>query len=186
MFCSLLMLWIELMRLFFSFFTPGAAHLPSCPAHQWWPIHRKPRDSGHIEPVDCLVPLQPPGLPDRREPTPPRGRGRTGPRVLPRGPIRQNRPTEEHRNCRASWVSSSCRPCCDPEHLLNHIWDFFIQGRGAIDCTFTNTDWEEEGAWSAADCRGVGQVHWWVLLWWDFWCHLGLFLALCHQPSLLC
>lgn len=163
-----------------------AANFPSDSTPQWWPFHWEPRDSGYIQPDHCMVPLQPPRLQDRREPAPPRCRGGPRPRIALGGPLRQGRPLEEHRVCRSSRITGRRRPGCDPEHLLDNVWDRLIQWRRALDRTIANLDREEEGARSVADCGWVGQVHRWVLLRRDLRGHLGLLPPLRAQPSLLC
>lgn len=163
----------------------SAANFPSDPTHQWRSLYWEPGDASHLEPTHCLVPLQSPSLQDFSQPAAPWSGGGPGSWVPPGGTVREGWPIEEHWDCRTSRVSGCRRASCDLEHLLDHVRDCLVQRRRAIDCPFTDSDREEEGAWPATDCRWMGKVHRWVLLWWDLWSHLGLLPSLCPQPPLL-
>ena len=163
-----------------------AANLPSGSTNQWRSLHWKSWDSRYIKPADCMVPVQPPRLQDSSQSTSPRNRGGAGPWLPPRRSICQGWSPEEHRVCRCCWIFGCRWSDRNPKHLLDHVWSCILHWRRAINCPKSNLDWKEEGAWPVANCRWLGQVHWRILLWWDFWCHLGIFPSLCHKPSLLC
>ncbi|KAJ6338887.1 hypothetical protein OIU76_008366 [Salix suchowensis] len=52
---------------------------------KWRSLHRKPRDSRHIKPADCMVPVKSARLQDSSEPASPRNRGWTCPWLPPGG-----------------------------------------------------------------------------------------------------
>lgn len=157
-----------------------AANFSSDSTNQWRPLHRKLGDSSNIKPTNSLVPLQLTSLQDRSEPTAQGSRGGASPWATVGRAICEGRSIEEHRVCRSSRVISSRRTDCDSEHMLDNVWSSFIRWRRAINSTKPHLDWKEEGSWSASNSWWMGQIHWWILLWWNFWCHLGLLSSLCH------
>ncbi|KAJ6338888.1 hypothetical protein OIU76_008366 [Salix suchowensis] len=113
---------------------------------KWRSLHRKPRDSRHIKPADCMVPVKSARLQDSSEPASPRNRGWTCPWLPPGRSICQGWSTEEHRVCRCSWVSGRRWSGCDTKHLPDHVWSRIIHRRRAIHRPRSNLDWKEEGA----------------------------------------
>ncbi|KAJ6403822.1 hypothetical protein OIU84_012088 [Salix udensis] len=54
------------------------ANIPGGSTNQWRSLHRKPRDSRHIKPADCMVPVKSARLQDSSEPASPRNREYAG------------------------------------------------------------------------------------------------------------
>lgn len=162
-----------------------AANVSSDSAHQRWPIHRKSRNAGYVQPIGRLVLVQPSRLQDRSEPTAQRHRSGPGPRLPPRGPIRKGRASQEHRVRGRSGLARSWWACGDPEHLPHNLWDLIVQRRRLIHGPITDLNGPQEAARSAPDRWWVGQVHRWLLLRRHFGCYLGLLPPLCLGPSLL-
>lgn len=162
-----------------------AANVPSGAAHQRRPLHRQPGDSDNVLSSHRLVPLQPPRLPHRRQPPPPRRRGGPGPRLPPRGPLRQDRAPPRHPLRRRRGLPGRGGPGGHPQHLPHDVRHRLLQRRRAVHGAIADADRAEEGGGQAADGGGVGPVRRRVLLRGCFWCHLGILPPLRPQPPLL-
>lgn len=133
-----------------------AANIPSDPTNQRRSIHRKLRNSSNVKPTDRVVSLQPPGLPHGRQPSPPWCRSGFGSWFPLSGPICQSGPIKEHCLRWLRRLFSRCWACSHPQHVPHYLWNLFVQGRRAVDCTKFDFDGAEEATGPASDSRGMG------------------------------
>ena len=128
-----------------------AANISSGPTNQRRSIHRKFGDSCNVKPIDCVVSFQPPGLPHRRQPSPPWCRSGLGTWFPLSGPIRQSWPIKEHCLRWFRRLLSRRWACSHPQHVPHYLRNLFVQGRRAFDCSEFDVDWAEEAARPASD-----------------------------------
>lgn len=156
-----------------------AANIPSDSTIEWRPIHWKLGNAGDVKPIDRMVPLQPPSLQNRGEPSPPGHRGGPSPWLPPRRPIRDYGPTPEHRVPRPRRLPGRRRPRRHPQHLLDHVWSRIVQRGRAVDGPRPDPHRPEEGCRQAPDGGRVGAVLRRLLLRRHLRGHLGLLPSLC-------